>query len=162
MRVQNFSVPPQEVLNSLFYGFLTNLRSHSFFVHILCSQILSKDSVTVFVNAIMYYKVMDHHIMPMSSLSRKCHHNHANVIIIMTMSLYQCNHSLEAGGLSLEHHTNADFHHALSQRHININASISKDHPTNTMMHKRWQTRLQRWQTLTTTVALPGCWLQPL
>ena len=58
MRVQNFSVPPQEVLNSLFYGFLTILRSHSFFVHILCSQILSKDSVTVFVNAIMYYKVL--------------------------------------------------------------------------------------------------------
>ena len=46
--------------------------------------------MTVFVNAIMYYKVMDHHIMPMSSLSRICHHNHENVIIIMTMSSLSC------------------------------------------------------------------------
>ena len=48
MRVQNFSVPPQEVtLNKLMK------KSSNFF------QILTKDSVTVFVNAIMYYKVQD-------------------------------------------------------------------------------------------------------
>ena len=35
------------------YGFFINLSI------LLCFQILSKDSVTVFVNAIMYYKVQD-------------------------------------------------------------------------------------------------------
>ena len=49
MRVQNFSVPPQEVI--IKYKRLPNQKD--------CHQILSKDSVTVFVNAIMYYKVQD-------------------------------------------------------------------------------------------------------
>ena len=71
MRVQNFSVPPQEVqihlaeaeyvhmctcalCIDLFYGKVTFacLEKHVYL------QILSKDSVTVFVNAIMYYKVL--------------------------------------------------------------------------------------------------------
>ena len=45
LRVQNFDVPPQEVSYSA--------PSHGIL------QILTKDSVTVFVNAIMYYKVKD-------------------------------------------------------------------------------------------------------
>ena len=49
MRVQNFSVPPQEV--TIKHKFMKH--SSNFF------QILTKDSVTVFVNAIMYYKVQD-------------------------------------------------------------------------------------------------------
>ena len=48
MRTQTFDVPPQEV-NCMYFK-----------LHFMCStQILTKDSVTVFVNAIMYYKVKD-------------------------------------------------------------------------------------------------------
>ena len=53
MRVQNFSVPPQEV------GENTKLRNVFSCFLFSCFQILSKDSVTVFVNAIMYYRVED-------------------------------------------------------------------------------------------------------
>ena len=47
LRVQNFDVPPQEVARQPFWHIGL----------ILHPQILTKDSVTVFVNAIMYYKV---------------------------------------------------------------------------------------------------------
>ena len=46
MRTQNFIVPPQDVRVSLLLGEYT----------IIC-QILTKDSVTVYVNAVMYYRV---------------------------------------------------------------------------------------------------------
>ena len=46
MRTATYDVPPQEVSE--------DLDSHKNFQ---CFQILTKDSVTVFVNAIMYYKV---------------------------------------------------------------------------------------------------------
>ena len=49
MRVQNFSVPPQEVGRYPSVYLFPQDR--------LSCQILTKDSVTVFVNAIMYYKV---------------------------------------------------------------------------------------------------------
>ena len=49
MRTQTFNVPPQEVR-----------RAIASVPHICaCSKILTKDSVTVFVNAVMYYKVAD-------------------------------------------------------------------------------------------------------
>ena len=51
MRTQTYDVPPQEVvLASWFRDPLLSL---------VLFQILTKDSVTVFVNAIMYYKVKD-------------------------------------------------------------------------------------------------------
>ena len=50
MRVQNFSVPPQEV------GDFISICLFVLHDRFSC-QILTKDSVTVFVNAIMYYKV---------------------------------------------------------------------------------------------------------
>ena len=51
MRTQTYDVPPQEVA----------CVSCSRFMFLLMPpfQILTKDSVTVFVNAIMYYKVKD-------------------------------------------------------------------------------------------------------
>ena len=48
MRTQTFNVPPQEVS-------LRDEANPKFFLF----QILTKDSVTVFVTAIMYYKVKD-------------------------------------------------------------------------------------------------------
>ena len=48
MRTQTYDVPPQEVPTPIIM-----------IVLILTVQILTKDSVTVFVNAIMYYKVKD-------------------------------------------------------------------------------------------------------
>ena len=50
MRTQTYDVPPQEV--SLHLGLYLLLS-------LVLFQILTKDSVTVFVNAIMYYKVKD-------------------------------------------------------------------------------------------------------
>ena len=49
MRTKTYEIPPQEVRKLLIYCYET------------CGwlQILTKDSVTVFVNAIMYYKVKD-------------------------------------------------------------------------------------------------------
>ena len=46
MRTATYEIPPQEVTSQR-WKFLTHLNT----------QILTKDSVTVFVNAIMYYKV---------------------------------------------------------------------------------------------------------
>ena len=46
MRTATYEIPPQEV-KTCQWKFTTNLNT----------QILTKDSVTVFVNAIMYYKV---------------------------------------------------------------------------------------------------------
>ena len=51
MRTATYDVPPQEVIKHSAPGSLYS-------VFTLC-QILTKDSVTVFVNAIMYYKVKD-------------------------------------------------------------------------------------------------------
>ena len=51
MRSQTFEIPPQEVSSA----FKLNIKLYFLFCAIL--QILTKDSVTVFVNAIMYYKV---------------------------------------------------------------------------------------------------------
>ena len=48
MRTQTYDVPPQEVTNVHSFNPLTTII-----------KILTKDSVTVFVNAIMYYKVKD-------------------------------------------------------------------------------------------------------
>jgi erythrocyte band 7 integral membrane protein len=48
MRTQTFNVPPQEVFALIILTFI-----------IIFLKILTKDSVTVFVNAIMYYKVKD-------------------------------------------------------------------------------------------------------
>ena len=48
MRTQTYDVPPQEVTNI-----------HPFLTLTTIIKILTKDSVTVFVNAIMYYKVKD-------------------------------------------------------------------------------------------------------
>ena len=67
MRVLTFDVPPQEVkfvsvlLKKESYPFLFSYLSsltagHSYLKVIF--QILTKDSVTVFVDAIMYYKVV--------------------------------------------------------------------------------------------------------
>ena len=50
MRTATYDVPPQEVGS----GGRSSLSNNAFL-----SQILTKDSVTVFVNAIMYYKVRD-------------------------------------------------------------------------------------------------------
>ena len=52
MRVLTFDVPPQEV--KFIMGMFSTFTSLSF----LPLQILTKDSVTVFVDAIMYYKVV--------------------------------------------------------------------------------------------------------
>ena len=46
MRSQTYEIPPQEVVTDFVYS-----TSKDYF------QILTKDSVTVFVNAILYYKV---------------------------------------------------------------------------------------------------------
>ena len=48
MRTQTFDIPPQEVSSACGANKLTSEK-----------QILTKDSVTVFVNAIMYYRVTD-------------------------------------------------------------------------------------------------------
>ena len=48
MRTQTYEIPPQEV---------SKVRVCCFSVKNIVFQILTKDSVTVFVNAIMYYKV---------------------------------------------------------------------------------------------------------
>ena len=50
MRTATYDVPPQEVRS----GGRSRLSNNA-----CLSQILTKDSVTVFVNAIMYYKVRD-------------------------------------------------------------------------------------------------------
>ena len=50
MRTQTYDVPPQEVVCASYYRCLLLMAPF---------QILTKDSVTVFVNAIMYYKVKD-------------------------------------------------------------------------------------------------------
>ena len=56
MRTQTFDVPPQEVI----FTHLHQLGVRQLFTFLTMSiQILTKDSVTVFVNAIMYYKVKD-------------------------------------------------------------------------------------------------------
>ena len=56
MRTQTFDVPPQEVT----FTHLHQLGFLQLFTFLTISiQILTKDSVTVFVNAIMYYKVKD-------------------------------------------------------------------------------------------------------
>ena len=47
MRVQNWSVPPQEMI------------TRYVIIFIIVIIILFRDSVTVYVNAIMYYKVVD-------------------------------------------------------------------------------------------------------
>jgi regulator of protease activity HflC (stomatin/prohibitin superfamily) len=49
MRSQTFEIPPQEVN--------MQISTTWFSVHSFLFQILTKDSVTVFVNAILYYKV---------------------------------------------------------------------------------------------------------
>ena len=48
MRVQNWSVPPQEMITR--WVMLSSNMCHDFNI---------RDSVTVYVNAIMYYKVVD-------------------------------------------------------------------------------------------------------
>ena len=50
LRVRNFNVPPQEVWSR----FVIHL-----ILFLLIVQILTKDSVTIYVNAIMYYRVKD-------------------------------------------------------------------------------------------------------
>ena len=52
MRTSTYEVPPQEV-------FETGCCNPTFTLKISLLQILTKDSVTVHVNAIMYYKVRD-------------------------------------------------------------------------------------------------------
>ena len=52
MRTKTYEIPPQEV------WYIINLITH-FNLYDGWLQILTKDSVTVFVNAIMYYKVKD-------------------------------------------------------------------------------------------------------
>ena len=49
MRTQNFIVPPQDVRDRVSFNLLRECT-------IIC-QILTKDSVTVYVNAVMYYRV---------------------------------------------------------------------------------------------------------
>ena len=51
MRTQNFIVPPQDVRTIL----KTKYTEQKY----LACQILTKDSVTVYVNAVMYYRVAD-------------------------------------------------------------------------------------------------------
>ena len=51
MRVQVFNVPPQEVIVLYYYQWSVH--------HHIITQILTKDSVTVYVSAIMWYKVKD-------------------------------------------------------------------------------------------------------
>ena len=55
MRTATYEIPPQEVRNYSDYQIVTV----NFGTYIFQMQILTKDSVTVFVNAIMYYKVQD-------------------------------------------------------------------------------------------------------
>ena len=66
MRTQTFDVPPQEVRDNRYFLFLhvehcsiqTTVLVEMLYIQNIF-QILTKDSVTVFVNAIMYYKVKD-------------------------------------------------------------------------------------------------------
>ena len=53
MRTSTYDVPPQEV------GFLEDVNRAYSLIILFLPKILTKDSVTVFVNAIMYYKVKD-------------------------------------------------------------------------------------------------------
>ena len=53
MRTQTFNVPPQEV-----HYVHIDIKCWKVKERLLFYQILTKDSVTVFVNAIMYYKVL--------------------------------------------------------------------------------------------------------
>ena len=55
MRTQTYDVPPQEVL--IYLARITRWSKT-----LILLQILTKDSVTVFVNAIMYYKVKMHQV----------------------------------------------------------------------------------------------------
>ena len=52
LRVQVFNVPPQEVGNEYKDNWLKSICG-------VCEKILTKDSVTVYVSAIMWYKVKD-------------------------------------------------------------------------------------------------------
>ena len=72
MRTSTYEIPPQEVIDIIkcwpicyrlkCYNFITIVKRSEvvfFYFLTLFAQILTKDSVTVFVNAIMYYKVRD-------------------------------------------------------------------------------------------------------
>ena len=61
MRTQTYDVPPQEVT-------VTGLAVAAAMILTLPVQILTKDSVTVFVNAIMYYKVKVYCTVPCTVL----------------------------------------------------------------------------------------------